>query len=406
MPLPRAYHVLLALCLGLAGCQMGPRAMIVASSHYSDAVRVAASEQMLANLVRLRYRDIPAFLTVSSISTQFEFESAASIGGSAVSGGSSAANLGVGVRYSERPTMTFSILGGESFQKRMLQPLSTPAIALLAESGWREDRILRLTTEQINGLKNAPTASGPTPRGKPDFELFRDASRLVRSLTKQRLIDFEFETRREHLSAPLDAAQVEGDHTVSAVKAGVEFETLPSGKLVLVAEKRRLVLRFSLESDASPEATRLRELLRLRPGQRRFGLVSQEDSELDAFKPNQVLGQVAIDARSLVGVMYFLANGVEVPHKHLDDGNAITTTGRNDQPFDWQEVLDDLFVVHSSKDRPKRAAVAVRHRDHWFYIADDDASSKATFLLLKDLFSLQAGDVEEIKPVLTLPVGG
>jgi hypothetical protein len=159
-------------------------------------------------------------------------------------------------------------------------------------------------------------------------------------------------------------------------------------------------------SDASREAARLRELLRLQPGQRRFELVRQEDSELDVFQPNQVLGEVAVDARSLVGVLYFLANGVHVPQKHLDDGSAVATMDARDEPFDWLEVLDDLFAVHSSKDRPKGAAVAVKHRDYWFYLAGDDASSKATFLLLKDLFSLQAGDVEEIKPVLTLPVGG
>jgi len=379
--------------------------MIVASSHYSDAVRVAESEQILANLVRLRYRDLPVFLGIGSISTQFEFESRADIGGDIVSGGADAASLGAGVRYSERPTITFSIMGGETFQKRMLQPLQTPAIALLAESGWREDRVLRLATEEVNGLKNAPAASGPTPTAAPKFDRFREVAALIRQLTKQRLIDFEFETRRERLSAPLATSQVDGDHTVAAVKAGVEFEASPSGGLALVAEKRRLVLRFSVGSDASPEAARLRELLRLDPGRRRFDLVAAEDSELDVFQPDQVLHEVAIDARSLMGVLYFLSNGVQVPPDHLDAGVVTTTTEADGQPFEWTAVLDDLFVVHSSKKRPKRAAVEVRHRGHWFYIADDDLDSKSTFLLLHDLFSLQAGDVEEIKPVLTLPVG-
>jgi hypothetical protein len=49
--------------------------------------------------------------------------------------------------------------------------------------------------------------------------------------------------------------------------------------------------------------------------------------------------------------------------------------------------------------------VVARHRGHWFYIADDDETSKSTFTLLNQLFALQSGDVEETKPVLTLPVG-
>ena len=56
--------------------------------------------------------------------------------------------------------------------------------------------------------------------------------------------------------------------------------------------------------------------------------------------------------------------------------------------------------------RPSDAAFAVRHRGRWFYIADGDQSTKSTFLLLGNLFTLQAGDVEDAKPVLTLPVGG
>ena len=394
------------LCLGLAGCQIGPRAMIVASSHYSDAVRVAESEQILVNLVRLRYRDIPVFLAVSNISTQFEFEGQADISGDIVSGGPDGATLGVGVRYSERPTISFSIMGGEDFQQRMLQPLQTPAIALLAESGWREDRVMRLTTEEVNGLKNAPQASGPTPMRKPKFESFEEAAKLIRSLSNRRLIDFEFEIRREQLSAALPASQVDGEDTVMAVKAGVEFEKTSTGSLALIAEKRKLFLRFSPESDASPEAAQLRKLLRLDPSQRRFGFVDAEDSELDAFEPDQVLHEMAIDARSLIGVLYYLSNGVQLPQEHVDAGVVNVTMDANDEPFDWKEVLAGLFTVETSKKRPERAAVAVRHRGHWFYIPDDDADSKATFLLLHDLFSLQAGDVEEIKPVLTLPVGG
>jgi hypothetical protein len=380
--------------------------MIVASSHYSDAVRVAESEQILVNLVRLRYRDIPVFLAVSNISTQFEFESQADISGGILSGGPDGATLGVGVRYSERPTISFSIMGGEDFQQRMLQPLQTPAIALLAESGWREDRVLRITTEEVNGLKNAPAASGPTPRRKPKFENFGEAATLIHDLSSRRLIDFEFETRREQLSATLPASQVDGEDTVMAVKAGVEFEATPAGSLALVAEKRKLFLRFSPESDASPEATRLRELLRLDPSLRRFEFVGAEDSELDAFQPDQILREVAIDARSLMGVLYYLSNGVQLPQEHVDAGIVKATLDVNDEPFDWTEVLAGLFVVKTSKKRPERAAVAVRHRGHWFYIPDDDGNAKATFLLLHDLFSLQAGNVEEIKPVLTLPVGG
>jgi hypothetical protein len=67
-----------------------------------------------------------------------------------------------------------------------------------------------------------------------------------------------------------------------------------------------------------------------------------------------------------------------------------------------------LFEVRSSDSwrRPPDAAFSVRHRGRWFYIADGDQTTKSTFLLLANLFTLQAGEVDEVKPVLTLPVGG
>ena len=71
-------------------------------------------------------------------------------------------------------------------------------------------------------------------------------------------------------------------------------------------------------------------------------------------------------------------------------------------------AIGAVFEVRWSdgRRRPPDAAIAVRHRGRWFYIADADQTTKSTFLLLGSLFTLQTGDVEEVKPVLTLPVGG
>jgi hypothetical protein len=393
----------------LAGCQIGPGRLKAANTHYSDAVRIALSEEILVNLARMRYRDLPSFLAVSSISTQFEFETSLQAGGSIVSGGSDSALLGAGVRYSERPTMTFSILGGEEFQKRMLRPLTVVAISLLAESGWRGDRVLRITAEKLNGLKNAPSASGPTPDRAPEYRGFIEATALMNDLTDSGLVDFEFETRVEELSAPISRALVTGEDAVSAVQAGIEFRSARTDQqLQLVTEKRTLVMRFNPASDGNPDARRLRELLRLEAGRRRFDVVSLEDSEFDLFDEARRYQELAIDARSLMGVLYYLSNGVRVPDEDIEAGLVTATTDGAGQMFQWHDLLGGLFDVHWSDDwtRPDKAAVAVHHRGRWFYIADGDQNTRSTFLLLSQIFSLQAGNLPENKPVLTLPVGG
>ncbi len=45
--------------------------------------------------------------------------------------------------------------------------------------------MLRLSAEGINGLRNAPTASGPTPSIEPDYEGFVEATRLIHKLRGQ-----------------------------------------------------------------------------------------------------------------------------------------------------------------------------------------------------------------------------
>ena len=63
------------------------------------------------------------------------------------------------------------------------------------------------------------------------------------------------------------------------------------------------------------------------------------------------------------------------------------------------------MAIQAQEKRPPNAYVAVRHRGWWFYIADDDQSSKATFSLLNILFSLQSATGKGKSPLLTLPVG-
>ncbi len=56
----------IALLLFVSGCQMGPGAMKAGHQQYSAVLRQILNEQMLLNLVRLRYTDAPMFLQITS----------------------------------------------------------------------------------------------------------------------------------------------------------------------------------------------------------------------------------------------------------------------------------------------------------------------------------------------------
>jgi len=92
---------------------------------------------------------------------------------------------------------------------------------------------------------------------------------------------------------------------------------------------------------------------------------------------------------------------VEPPLPDVQAG-VVTVTER---PFDWSKVTGKVMAIHSQEKRPDRAYVAVQYRGWWFYIADDDQSSKATFSLVSILFSLQSETGKGKSPLLTLPIG-
>ncbi len=358
---------LCVLAAALPSCQIGPGTLPVSAAHYSDAVSVAQSEQLLVNLVRLRYRDHPVYLSVSSISTQFEFGASTSLDGRVVESGPDTLGLGGGVNYAERPTITFGILSGDAFEREMLEPVSVNTIALLVESGWRAERVLRLTVEGLNGLMHARTASGPTPMREPDYREFLEAAALIQALADANQIEFEFELREKLISDPIPRGQISGEDMIIAAREGIEFRRVgDSEDYQLSIDERRLVLRVRPEAGANPGVARLRSLLSLDPARSRYDVVSRDDAEYDFFDESSNLSQIVLDTRSLQGVLYYLSHAVHPPARDMTRGSVTVTTTADDSPFDWDNLLGGLFRVPHSTRRPPDAAVAVRHRGAWF----------------------------------------
>ena len=59
------------LAAAIAGCSVvGPASVRTGRADYNTAIQQTNAEQLLLNLVRLRYRDVPYFLEVASVSTR------------------------------------------------------------------------------------------------------------------------------------------------------------------------------------------------------------------------------------------------------------------------------------------------------------------------------------------------
>ena len=115
--------------------------------------------------------------------------------------------------------------------------------------------------------------------------------------------------------------------------------------------------------------------------------------------------EIRVVTRSLLGILFYLSQAVEVPEQDTREGKVTRTLKTSGEIFDWKEVTGELLTIRSDSSRPENATLMVFYRGTWFYIDDSDLKSKSTFALLSQIFSLQAKKIKGKIPVLTLPVG-
>ena len=177
---------LLAVVALLPGCasNFGPSAVREERPNYNREIVRSHDEQMLLNLVRLRYRDTPLFVELTSVVTSYTFDRNLSLGARVIAGrAADEYTAGAGMFIGNRPTITYLPLQGEEFAIRMLSPLPIESIMLFSQTGWSVERLMLLCVQRINDLENAPSATGPTPAAAPDFRRFRDLATRLRRLS-------------------------------------------------------------------------------------------------------------------------------------------------------------------------------------------------------------------------------
>ena len=183
-----------------SGCaKLGPTTLKSERSNYNLAVQKTNDEQLLLNLTRLKYRDTPFFMEVSSVASQFTLSTSANASSTLQEGVNGIFGLGGSVGVTEKPTVTYSPLQGDQFIQRVLSPLPLETITLLYHSGWSIERIFRLCFQRMNNVKNAPGASGPTPQKAPKFKEFIDATKYLRALQSLDVINLFFQKKTESL---------------------------------------------------------------------------------------------------------------------------------------------------------------------------------------------------------------
>ncbi|MBL0716278.1 MAG: hypothetical protein JJV98_21570 [Desulfosarcina sp.] len=300
---------------------------------------------------------MPFFLEVTSISTSPSFSVSSNMSTNIQKGRNSYNYKMFDLQYTERPTITYTPLGGERFAHKLMTPVNLQTISLLYQAGWDLDRILRICVQSINGIPNAEEAAGPTPAKPPQYKKFQRIARTLKRLDQD---------------GYLSIGRSDGEE-----KVRVQLAIDPR------IRNDEDVIRFFEDLGLDPKAP--------------YYLLT-----------NAVSGggrTLAIATRPITGTMFYLSQSIEVPDKDVRNEVVTITRLEDKQTFNWDAVTRDLIRIQSSGTRPGDAFIAVPFRNAWFYIADNDRESRKTFALLSLLLTLQAGEIPQTGPILTLPVG-
>jgi hypothetical protein len=393
-------------CLGSGGC-LGPAAVKSTRLKYNDVVRATNDEQLLINLVRLRYADSPIFIDLPNITSQFEVSGVGGYNGGYGNQYKGPTSLGTGqLTLRDTPTLSYHPREGRELAKGLLSPLSADLFSVV-NAGGRLDQLFWLTLNDINDVPNSSQGTILIPQVADDNSRFLRGVRLLARIDDQGGAELGFATQDEdeNASDPIPSDAIQGRDLVEAAAKGYAFRDKAKGKMTLVKREKELTLKIRPEFRNSPEMDELAEIFHLTPGLGLYRIRSELQPGAEKRPPDALPAgdTINVNLRSVLQIMTFLSKGVCVPEEHVRSGEAPSVPGPDGRPFDWTGLTRGNFFVGSQKRRPRESEVAVFYRDYWFYISKQDPNSRSVLAILEILFSLQESDDKPEGPVLTLP---
>lgn len=355
----RGFFRQLSICLLAAGvltscASYGPRTIERDQMDYGLSLNVSIKQQLLGNIVRLRYMEAPVFVNVSSIINQYALSGnvGAGLNFNDSVNSRNTGTIGAGARWEDRPTITYSPISGQEFSASLLTPIRPEALFALVQSGWSTELMFRLTVNSANGVRDAVENLHHRKQADPRF---RELLAVVERLKRESALGL----KRSDLEVK--------DTTI----------------VLYVNDK-------NLSEQARQDIAFLRTTLQLRPEASEFKLV------YGLIPDGQ--DEIAVLTSSVLDIMINLAWQVDVPQPHIDEGRTGPT-------FVDTALGGPLFIVHHSEEKPEDAYVAIKNRGFWFYIDDRDMITKRTFGVLQILLSLTHAGEESRGPVISIGGG-
>ena len=181
------------LTLAAACGSIGPRTMDKDQLDYGDSIANNWKNQMLSNIVKLRFVDMPVFVDVGSIVAGYSMESQVSgrLGFSDSFTGSDSQGLSAGGKFTDRPTITYMPKTGDDYLRSLLAPVEPKNLLALIQAGYNAEMLFTWSIEAINGVQNY--SGTEKTRLDPDPEFYELAG-LMSEMQSLGAVAWQFDT--------------------------------------------------------------------------------------------------------------------------------------------------------------------------------------------------------------------
>jgi hypothetical protein len=338
----------------LSGCTgIGPQTVSRDRFDYTAAISDSWKNQMLFNMVKIRYGDAPVFLDVSSVIGQYQIAGQINLGATINNHPWSTSQiLGTTGNYVDRPTITYTPIMGDKFARSLMAPVPPPAILSLMQAGYPVDLVFRLLVQEINGIRNRFGGETRAQSAGPEFYSLIEKMRRIQS----------------------------------AGGMGMRFKKQNEEETTL------MVIRGERDPKIEALAAEVRKTLGLDPHAKEinvvYGAIAKDDKE------------IALLTRSLLEVLIDLSSDIEVPVAHVEEKRVGPTYV--EETAEGKKVMP-LIRIHSSSEAPGDAFVLIPYRSAYFWIDDRDLRSKKIFSFLMFVFTLVETGEKGTTPIVTVP---
>jgi hypothetical protein len=343
-----------------SGCvSVGPEILPKDRYNYNLAMNRSNHQEILLNLVRLRYDENPMALKVSSISGSASLSNTLGLSGSLTlpnpGKGNGSLSPSPSISYSDNPVISYTPLDDQAYYQSFFSQLNLYDVYVLLKSSWSITRLMRIGFQRVGNVYNASNSARATSSHAPEYSDFLD------------LVDV---LRRVQLAEAGTGFYAKNDD--------VEELILEIHKDYRFTAKERLILK-------------------------KAGVEMYQHKIV--FSNYPAPHKVFVVTRSLLGIYNYLSKGLVEPKEHLKNQVLTETLTKKGEHFDWQKVLGGMIKIYNSDKQPTDAYVSIYFRNYWYYIKDSDNNSKQTFTLLINVNGLvQSASPPNTAPTLTRTV--